>query len=60
MKAAVLVVLYDHRETLASLLTQAESALCGRTVQRLGFMAPGGTQDVHVLQSEDHRSVNDL
>ncbi|XP_075904784.1 epithelial cell-transforming sequence 2 oncogene-like isoform X1 [Nelusetta ayraudi] len=51
VKAAVLVVLYDHRETLASLLTQAESALCGRTVQRLGFLAPGGTQDVHVLQS---------
>lgn len=52
-KAGVIVVLYDHRGSLPALLAQAEGALSGRTAQRLGLMAPGGTEEVHVLQSEN-------
>lgn len=52
-KAGVIAVLYDHRGSLPALLAQAERALSGQTAQRLGLLAPGGTEEVHVLQSEN-------
>ncbi|XP_076579684.1 epithelial cell-transforming sequence 2 oncogene-like [Chaetodon auriga] len=51
VKAGVIVVLYDHRGTLSALLTQAERAISGQRVQRLGLLAPGGTEEMHVLHS---------
>lgn len=47
------MVLYDHRGTLSALLTQAERAISGQGVQRLGLLAPGGTEEMHLLHSEN-------
>ncbi|XP_061571324.1 epithelial cell-transforming sequence 2 oncogene-like [Cololabis saira] len=49
VRAKVTVVLFDHRGTLSALLAQAERAISGQPVQRLGLLAPGGTQEVHLL-----------
>ncbi|XP_056157478.1 epithelial cell-transforming sequence 2 oncogene-like isoform X2 [Lampris incognitus] len=51
LKAEVVLVLYDHRGTLAALLAQVERALGGQQAQRLGLLAPGGTEEVHLLHS---------
>ncbi|KAG7502455.1 hypothetical protein JOB18_020219 [Solea senegalensis] len=51
VKAGVTVVVYDHRGTLSALLTQVEGALSGQTVQRIGTLAPAGTEEIHLLQS---------
>ncbi|XP_035533563.1 epithelial cell-transforming sequence 2 oncogene-like [Morone saxatilis] len=51
VKAGVIVVLYDHRGTLSALLTQAERAVSGQRAQRLGLLAPGGTEEIHLLHS---------
>ncbi|KAI3365829.1 hypothetical protein L3Q82_000820 [Scortum barcoo] len=48
VKAGVIAVLYDHRGTLSALLTQVERALSGRRVRRLGLLAPGGTEEIHL------------
>uniref|UniRef100_A0A3Q3FK35 Coiled-coil domain containing 28A n=1 Tax=Labrus bergylta TaxID=56723 RepID=A0A3Q3FK35_9LABR len=53
VKAGVIVVLYDHRGTLSALLTQAERAISGKRVQRLGLLAPGGTEEIHLLEESD-------
>uniref|UniRef100_A0A3Q3XN01 DH domain-containing protein n=1 Tax=Mola mola TaxID=94237 RepID=A0A3Q3XN01_MOLML len=50
VKAGVIVVLYDHRGTLSALLTQAERAISGQRAQRLGLVAPGGT-DINSCQT---------
>lgn len=50
------VVLYDHRGTLAALLTQTSRALSGQRAQRLGLLAPGGTEEVNLLHSKDLKS----
>uniref|UniRef100_A0A3P9K2P9 Coiled-coil domain containing 28A n=1 Tax=Oryzias latipes TaxID=8090 RepID=A0A3P9K2P9_ORYLA len=65
VKAGVIVVLYDHRGALSALLSQVEGAISGLQVQRLGLLAPGRTEEVHVLDrsclteksllSPDHR-----
>uniref|UniRef100_A0A3P8T6Z8 Coiled-coil domain containing 28A n=1 Tax=Amphiprion percula TaxID=161767 RepID=A0A3P8T6Z8_AMPPE len=44
--SGVMVVLYDHRGTLPALLAQVERAVCGRPAQRLGLLAPGGTEEI--------------
>ncbi|XP_034533896.1 epithelial cell-transforming sequence 2 oncogene-like [Notolabrus celidotus] len=49
VKAGVVVVLFDHRGTLSALLTQAQRAISGQRVQRLGLLAPGGTEEIHLL-----------
>ncbi|TMS11548.1 Epithelial cell-transforming sequence 2 oncogene-like, partial [Larimichthys crocea] len=49
VKAGVIVVLYDHRGTFSALLTQAERAISGQRVQRLGLVAPGGTDEIQLL-----------
>ncbi|XP_028427223.1 epithelial cell-transforming sequence 2 oncogene-like [Perca flavescens] len=51
VKAGVVVVLYDHRGTLSALLTQVERAISGLRAQRLGLLAPGGTEEIHLLHS---------
>ncbi|XP_040888731.1 epithelial cell-transforming sequence 2 oncogene-like [Toxotes jaculatrix] len=51
VKAGVVVVLYDHRGTLSALLTQVERAVSGQRAQRLGLLAPGGTEEIHLLHS---------
>ncbi|XP_045915002.1 epithelial cell-transforming sequence 2 oncogene-like [Micropterus dolomieu] len=51
VKAGVIVVLYDHRATLSALLTQVERAISGQRAQRLGLLAPGGTEEIHLLHS---------
>ncbi|XP_037617513.1 epithelial cell-transforming sequence 2 oncogene-like [Sebastes umbrosus] len=51
VKAGVVVVLYDHRGTLSALLTQVERAISGQRAQRLGLLAPGGTEEIHLLHS---------
>uniref|UniRef100_A0A8C4EL76 DH domain-containing protein n=1 Tax=Dicentrarchus labrax TaxID=13489 RepID=A0A8C4EL76_DICLA len=51
VRAGVIVVLYDHRGTLSALLTQAERAVSGQRAQRLGLLAPGGTEEIHLLHS---------
>ncbi|XP_049426261.1 epithelial cell-transforming sequence 2 oncogene-like isoform X2 [Epinephelus fuscoguttatus] len=51
VKVGVMVVLYDHRGTLTALLAQVERAISGRTAQRLGLLAPGGTEEIHLLHS---------
>ncbi|XP_071396458.1 LOW QUALITY PROTEIN: epithelial cell-transforming sequence 2 oncogene-like, partial [Centroberyx affinis] len=51
VKAGVAVVLYDDRGTLPALLTQVERALSGQTAQRLGLLAPGGTEEIRLLHS---------
>ncbi|XP_018516508.1 epithelial cell-transforming sequence 2 oncogene-like [Lates calcarifer] len=51
VKAGVIVVVYDHRGTLSALLTQAERAISGHRAQRLGLLAPGGTEEIHLLHS---------
>ncbi|KAF3688456.1 Epithelial cell-transforming sequence 2 oncogene-like Lung-specific [Channa argus] len=52
VKSGVVVVLYDHRGTLSALLKQVERATSGQCAQRLGLLAPGGTEEIHLL----HRS----
>nr|XP_057908290.1 epithelial cell-transforming sequence 2 oncogene-like isoform X2 [Doryrhamphus excisus] len=48
----VVVVLYDHRGTLSALLSQVERAVSGRTVQRLGLLAPEeGTEGIHLFHN---------
>ncbi|XP_040056103.2 epithelial cell-transforming sequence 2 oncogene-like isoform X1 [Gasterosteus aculeatus] len=49
VKDGVVVVLYDHRGTLPALLAQVERTLSGQRAQRLGLLAPGGTEEVHLL-----------
>ncbi|XP_034030458.1 epithelial cell-transforming sequence 2 oncogene-like isoform X2 [Thalassophryne amazonica] len=51
VKAGVAVVLYDHRETLAALLSRVERAVSAHRVKRLGILAPGGTEEVHLLHN---------
>ncbi|XP_023276135.1 epithelial cell-transforming sequence 2 oncogene-like [Seriola lalandi dorsalis] len=51
VKAGVIVVVYDHRGTLPALLTQVESAISGQGALRLGLLAPGGTEEIHLLHS---------
>ncbi|KAK5891450.1 hypothetical protein CgunFtcFv8_018702 [Champsocephalus gunnari] len=53
VKAGVIVVLYDHRGTLSALLAQVERAIIGQGAQRLGLLAPGGTEEIHLL----HRCI---
>uniref|UniRef100_A0A3Q4GRR3 Epithelial cell-transforming sequence 2 oncogene-like n=1 Tax=Neolamprologus brichardi TaxID=32507 RepID=A0A3Q4GRR3_NEOBR len=60
VKPGVTAVLYDHRGTLSSLLTQVERAIFGKPAQRIGLLACGGTQDIHLLHKKtlltpDHR-----
>uniref|UniRef100_A0A3B4H2W5 Epithelial cell transforming 2 like n=1 Tax=Pundamilia nyererei TaxID=303518 RepID=A0A3B4H2W5_9CICH len=60
VKPSVTAVLYDHRGTLSSLLTQVERAISGKPAQRIGLLACGGTQDIHLLHKKtlltpDHR-----
>ncbi|RVE75252.1 hypothetical protein OJAV_G00015060 [Oryzias javanicus] len=50
VRAGVTVVLYDHRGALSALSSQVEGAVSGLQVQRLGLLAPGGTEEVHVLE----------
>ncbi|KAL6115217.1 ect2l [Pungitius sinensis] len=50
VKAGVVVVLYDHRGTLPALLAQVKRSLSGQRAQRLGLLAPGGTEEVHLLR----------
>ncbi|XP_041710463.1 epithelial cell-transforming sequence 2 oncogene-like [Coregonus clupeaformis] len=50
VRVGVVVVLYDHRGTLQALLSQAERALGGQRAQRLGVLAPGGTEEITLLQ----------
>uniref|UniRef100_A0A3Q3D459 Coiled-coil domain containing 28A n=1 Tax=Hippocampus comes TaxID=109280 RepID=A0A3Q3D459_HIPCM len=50
-KADVIVVLYDHRGTLLALLSQVEEAVSGRTFKRLGLLAPGGTEEIHLFHN---------
>lgn len=50
------MVLYDHRGTLAALLTQTSRAVSGQRAQRLGLLAPGGTEEVHLLHSKNSKS----
>ncbi|XP_041835016.1 epithelial cell-transforming sequence 2 oncogene-like isoform X2 [Melanotaenia boesemani] len=49
VKAGVIVVLYNHRGTLSALLTQVERVTSGQPVQRVGLLAPGGTEEIHLL-----------
>uniref|UniRef100_UPI0037E8D5E6 epithelial cell-transforming sequence 2 oncogene-like n=1 Tax=Semicossyphus pulcher TaxID=241346 RepID=UPI0037E8D5E6 len=51
VRAGAIAVLYDHRGTLSALLTQAERAVSGQRVQRLGLLAPGGAEEIHLLHS---------
>ncbi|KAG7234568.1 hypothetical protein INR49_004470 [Caranx melampygus] len=51
VKAGVTVVVYDNRGTLSALLTQVERAISGLGVLRLGLLAPGGTEEIHLLRS---------
>lgn len=53
VKAGVIVVLYDHRGSLSALLTQVKGAMSGHSAQRLGLLAPGGTEEIHLLHSEN-------
>lgn len=54
VKAGVVVVLYDHRGTLCALLDQVKRALPGQSAQRLGLLAPGGAEQIHLLHGENH------
>ncbi|XP_071320821.1 epithelial cell-transforming sequence 2 oncogene-like isoform X1 [Trachinotus anak] len=51
VKAEVIVVVYDHRGTLSALLTQVERAISGQRALRLGLLAPGGTEEIHLLHN---------
>ncbi|CAI5638334.1 unnamed protein product [Oreochromis niloticus] len=51
VKPGVIAVLYDHRGTLSSLLTQVERAISGKPAQRIGLLACGGTQEIHLLHN---------
>ncbi|XP_061686304.1 epithelial cell-transforming sequence 2 oncogene-like [Syngnathoides biaculeatus] len=51
VKADVIVILYDHRGTLSALLCQVDGAVSGRTFQRLGLLAPGGTEEIHLFHN---------
>lgn len=53
VKAGVTGVVYDNRGTLSALLTQVERAISGLGVLRLGLLAPGGTEEIHLLHSEN-------
>nr|XP_061841317.1 epithelial cell-transforming sequence 2 oncogene-like [Nerophis lumbriciformis] len=55
-KAEVDVVLYDHMGTFSALLSQVERAVSGRTVQRIGLLAPGGTEEIHLF---NHNCLSD-
>ncbi|XP_072235402.1 epithelial cell-transforming sequence 2 oncogene-like [Leuresthes tenuis] len=65
LKASVIVVLFDYRGTLSALLTQVERATSRQPVQRVGLLAPGGTEEIHLFHgsslsertvlSPDHR-----
>lgn len=46
------MVLYDYRETLPTLLMEVERAVSGLPVQRVGLLAPGGTEEIHLLHGE--------
>ncbi|XP_056287556.1 epithelial cell-transforming sequence 2 oncogene-like isoform X2 [Pseudoliparis swirei] len=50
VKDGVVVVLYDHRGTLSALLTQVARTMSGQRAQRLGLLAPGGTEEIHLLR----------
>lgn len=52
MKAGVTAVLYDHRWTLSALLNQAERAVSGQQVQRLGLLVPGATEEIYLVTGE--------
>lgn len=52
VKAGVTVILFDHRQTLSALLCQVERVISGQRAQRLGVLAPGGTEEMNLL----HRS----
>ncbi|KAM9836006.1 epithelial cell-transforming sequence 2 oncogene-like [Aulostomus maculatus] len=52
VKVGVITVLYDHRGTLSALVTQVERAISGQRAQRVGLLAPGGTEEIHLF----HRS----
>uniref|UniRef100_I3K3K8 Coiled-coil domain containing 28A n=2 Tax=Oreochromis TaxID=8139 RepID=I3K3K8_ORENI len=52
VKPGVIAVLYDHRGTLSSLLTQVERAISGKPAQRIGLLACGGTQEIHLLHKK--------
>ncbi|XP_059183914.1 LOW QUALITY PROTEIN: epithelial cell-transforming sequence 2 oncogene-like [Centropristis striata] len=51
VKPGVTAVLYDHRGTLSALLSQVKRAVSGQRAQRVGLLAPGGTQELHLLHS---------
>ncbi|XP_062302912.1 epithelial cell-transforming sequence 2 oncogene-like isoform X2 [Osmerus eperlanus] len=59
VRGGVIPVLYDHRGTLPALLAQVKRALGGHRIQRLGLLAPGGTDELILLQgySVTERSV---
>lgn len=52
VKAGVTVILFDHRQTLSALLCQVERVISGQRAQRLGVLAPGGTEEMNLLHSE--------
>ncbi|KAM9820828.1 epithelial cell-transforming sequence 2 oncogene-like [Neosynchiropus ocellatus] len=51
VKSGVIVVLYNHRGSLSALLAQVKRAICGQRAQRLGLLAPGGTEEMQLLHS---------
>ncbi|XP_026157947.1 epithelial cell-transforming sequence 2 oncogene-like [Mastacembelus armatus] len=51
VKTGVTVILYDHRGTLSALVTQVERTFSGQRAQRLGLLAPGGTEEINLLHS---------
>ncbi|CAG5934273.1 unnamed protein product [Menidia menidia] len=60
LKAGVIVVLYDCRGTLSALLSRVERATLGKQIQRIGILAPGGTEEIRLLNEStvltpDHR-----
>lgn len=53
VKAGVMVVLYEHRGALSALSAQVERAISGQRAQRLGLLAPGGAEEIHLLHGEN-------
>ncbi|KAM8872610.1 epithelial cell-transforming sequence 2 oncogene-like isoform 2-T3 [Synchiropus picturatus] len=51
VQSGVIVVLYDHRGSLSALLAQVKRAICGQRAQRLGLLAPGGTEEMQILHN---------
>ncbi|XP_068446805.1 epithelial cell-transforming sequence 2 oncogene-like [Clinocottus analis] len=49
VKDGVVAVLYDHRGSLSALLAQVERTVSGQRAERLGLLAPGGTEEIHLL-----------